>query len=207
MVRGASLTTAAPKQMLFAAGEPAREISILLEGNVALLAADDAGREIALDVVCPVQLVLPWIPVMGVRHSVSAKVIRPAQLLNIPLVDLQVELGQDGALSELLVARLSQRTRALLAQIEDLKLRTATQRLAHYLLSEAAPGQTNFDVVLPYKKHVIASQLGMTPESLSRSFAALRPLGVTMTGHRVLVGDAERLRLFCQHDFDGQASN
>lgn len=198
VLRAASVTGAAAKTSLFAAGEPASELSILLEGNVALLASDDAGREVALDVVCPGQPVLPWVPARATPYAFSAKTIRPARLLNIPLDDLRAELRRDGLLAELLVEVLSGRARDLLEQIEGLKLRTATQRLAHYILAQGERGPASFEVVLPYRKHVIASQLGMTPESLSRAFAVLRPLGVSITGQRVRVADAARLRQFCQ---------
>ncbi|HRD47354.1 MAG TPA: helix-turn-helix domain-containing protein, partial [Caulobacter sp.] len=41
--------------------------------------------------------------------------------------------------------------------------------------------------VLPHEKRVLASLLGMTPENLSRAFAALADYGVEVAGPRVSI--------------------
>ena len=54
------------------------------------------------------------------------------------------------------------------------------------------PGRTGtFD--LPTEKRLLASLLGMTPENLSRAFAALRPYGVTVNAARVTIARRDEL--------------
>jgi hypothetical protein len=48
--------------------------------------------------------------------------------------------------------------------------------------------------MLPYDKTLIAGELGLTPESLSRAFAKLRSIGVTVDASQVAVRDVARLR-------------
>ena len=49
-------------------------------------------------------------------------------------------------------------------------------------------------VTLPGGRQLIAGRLGVTPQSLSRAFAALRPLGVTGSSRTVAIADPARLR-------------
>ena len=46
----------------------------------------------------------------------------------------------------------------------------------------------------------LASVLGMTPESLSRAFKALRPYGVAVEDNRIRIADLEDLRRFAIPD-------
>jgi CRP/FNR family transcriptional activator FtrB len=49
---------------------------------------------------------------------------------------------------------------------------------------------------LPCEKSVLAGYLGMTPESLSRSFRVLRDHGVAVDGTKIHVTDGAALRGF-----------
>jgi hypothetical protein len=50
--------------------------------------------------------------------------------------------------------------------------------------------------VLQVRTAMVAGRLGVTPQSLSRAFAALRSLGVTGSGGEVPITDPARLRKF-----------
>jgi hypothetical protein len=55
-------------------------------------------------------------------------------------------------------------------------------------------------VALPYDKLLIAGQLGLTPESLSRAFARLRSIGVVVDASHVVVRDVAKLRQLANDD-------
>jgi hypothetical protein len=68
----------------------------------------------------------------------------------------------------------------------------------HGLVELCSPGcEGRAEVELPLGKVLIAAQLGMQPETLSRPLAKLRGLGVETLGNRVVVGDLGRLRAMC----------
>jgi CRP-like cAMP-binding protein len=94
------------------------------------------------------------------------------------------------------VDMLSHHWRELVGQITDLKLKSSSQRLGAYLLT-LATGPSSSEVRLPSERQLVAARLGMTPESLSRAFARLRPLGVLGHGQSVAIKDPKRLRSFC----------
>jgi hypothetical protein len=63
-----------------------------------------------------------------------------------------------------------------------------------------AEGQAHCAFALPYDKNLIAGQLGLKPESLSRAFAKLRSVGVVVDASRVVVEDLAKLRQIAADD-------
>ena len=86
--------------------------------------------------------------------------------------------------------------RMLISQLKDLKLLSATERLATLLLSLAPPGAGAVRARLPGNRSLVAGLLGVAPQSLSRAFAGLRPIGVSGGGREVTIADIGRLREF-----------
>jgi CRP/FNR family transcriptional activator FtrB len=63
-----------------------------------------------------------------------------------------------------------------------------------------------------FEKRLLASLLGMTPENLSRSIAALAAHGVTSEGRALVIQDREKLRRLAQanpliEDFSGASAS
>ena len=56
------------------------------------------------------------------------------------------------------------------------------------------------DTRLPFDKNVLAGRLGMTPETLSRAFMALKEQGVRTHNRCIYVEDVQRLRDFAAID-------
>ena len=100
-----------------------------------------------------------------------------------------------------LLATLAAQSRRMVRQLKNLKLRSTVQRLGCFLLSLSEPAPDNTAVViLPYDKQLIASQLGMTRESLSRALAALREVGVETQNDRILLKNPAGLASYCGSD-------
>jgi CRP-like cAMP-binding protein len=97
-----------------------------------------------------------------------------------------------------MIGSMSLHLHRLLAEVEQLKAKTGVQRVAEFLVSLAGIDRGECAISLPYDKLLIAGRLGLTPESLSRVFAKLKPLGVEVHASRVLVHDVARLRAYGQ---------
>jgi CRP/FNR family transcriptional regulator, dissimilatory nitrate respiration regulator len=99
-----------------------------------------------------------------------------------------------------MLGEMSFRLRGLVRQITDLKMKTTAQRLAVHLvrLTEAESGPA--EIRLPYGKKLLASQLGMQPETLSRAFLKLQPLGVrcVVSENLLRIRDVAVLREFSE---------
>ena len=81
-----------------------------------------------------------------------------------------------------------------LSTIADDRLHTAPQRVAQYLRKQCPSGARNVSFRLPYQKNLLAGQLGLAPEALSRPFSHLRRHGVSVRGRLVQVTDPEELQ-------------
>jgi hypothetical protein len=99
-----------------------------------------------------------------------------------------------------MIASVSQHLHNLVYQVEQLKAQTGVQRVAEFLVSLAGVDHGSCMIALPYDKVLIAGRLGLKPESLSRAFAKLRPLGVEVHSAHVLVQDLGKLRDYANSD-------
>ena len=77
--------------------------------------------------------------------------------------------------------------RGLVRALKNPKLRGGVERLANYLITQRVRQGGEPTITLPHEKRVLASLLGMTPENLSRAFAALADYGVEVNGPQVTI--------------------
>ena len=97
---------------------------------------------------------------------------------------------------------MSRRLHWQIAELDRLTLHNAAFRVVAYLLEQLPNTQLATAVVrLDIPKHVIASRLTITPETLSRTFATLSREGyLDMADNSVTVHDIEKLRAYGQAD-------
>ena len=79
-------------------------------------------------------------------------------------------------------------------EIETLKAQTADQRVLRFLISLCGPQPGPCSVRLPYTKGDIAASLGLKQETLSRSFARLKAVGVDIDGREAHISDVGHLK-------------
>ena len=99
-----------------------------------------------------------------------------------------------------MVASISQHMHHLVQQVEQLKAQSGVQRVAEFLASLSLAERGRCALALPYDKLLIAGQLGLKPESLSRAFAKLRTIGVIVDASHVEVKDVAKLRQLANDD-------
>ncbi|MFX7853935.1 helix-turn-helix domain-containing protein, partial [Acinetobacter baumannii] len=75
--------------------------------------------------------------------------------------------------------------RAVVKELKNQKLRSNLERLANWLLAQREDANDRGVIQLPFEKKILAAKLGMAPEVLSRSFAALAPYHVAVDGNRI----------------------
>jgi CRP/FNR family transcriptional regulator, transcriptional activator FtrB len=200
LTEGALLQRFRSETLLFRQGELPDFLHVLLEGSVQLAGASGDGRKTVVEILKPVDAFMPAAALTNKPYLVSAKVVDPARIVMLPAPALRDQITRDSGLSLAIIASLARQYRNMLRQVKDLKLRTSTQRLGCYLLDLDEEAGGNGTVELPHDKRLIAARLGMTPESLSRAFSALRKLGVEVNGHRVRLNDLPGLRQYCMPD-------
>jgi CRP/FNR family transcriptional activator FtrB len=130
----------------------------------------------------------------------SARTLEPSRLLLVPASDLRAIFRSDAEFAVSIVGELAGAFRAMARHAKNLKLRTARERIACYLLEQSllAGGAERF--VLQVEKRLVASYLGMTPESLSRALKSLEPEGVSLRGQTVTIHNRAALAAACPPD-------
>lgn len=184
--------------VLFQQGDQPEFLYILLSGRVALTGRSAEGDEAVIEFFRRGDVFIAPAVILDLPYLMSTRVLQDARILMIPAEHFRDVLARDPALNAALVKELARHWRLLIRQIKDLKLRTAPQRLAAYLLDLS--GGHGGNVLLPEERKLMAGRLGMTPESFSRAFAQLAAEGVTGRGRNVVIADAAHLRGFCAYD-------
>jgi CRP/FNR family transcriptional regulator len=178
--------------VIFAEGEPATGLWIVVAGRVRLVRISPRGREQALHVESA-GATLAEVPVFdGGGYVATALAEQDAQLLFVPRRALLDLCRRRPGIALGVIAVLARRVRSFAAVIEDLALRDVTARLARFLLTEA---RRDGDLVdLAGTREEVASRLGTVRELVSRSLAQLQVAGlVVVRGRRVQLSDERRL--------------
>lgn len=174
-------------------GETPEFFHVVLSGAVGLF-AEGPREETLIEFFGPSDGFVMAAVVLDAPYLVTARLLEESRLLMWPAAAFRAELQRNGGLAYGATVQMSSYWRTLVGQIKDLKLLSATERLCALLLSLAPRHGGSVTVSLPSGRRLIAARLGITPQSLSRAFAALRPLGVSGSGRQVAITDVDRLR-------------
>lgn len=187
-----------PGVTLIEQGAPADFIYVVLDGLVEMFATG-AGRKTTIALLRPLSAFILAAVLSDQAHLQSARTLRDSQILLIPAKKLREAMAGDVAFMRAIVAELARTYRATVRDLKNQKLRSGPERLGAWLLRfhEALGGVDEF--TLDVDKRTLAARLGMTPESLSRGFAALRSHGVASHGARIAI-QREALSSFVQPD-------
>jgi len=181
-------------------GERPEFVYIILDGRVALL-GEAAGRpETVVEFFDAGDVFIAAAVILDAPLLMSVRVVRDARIALFPAAEFRRLLAQESALALALVRQFAQYWRKLIRQIKDLKLKSAAERVAVFLLALAPAKDGAATVTLPQERKLLAAHIGVTPESLSRAFVALRAVGVGGRGRKVTIDDVARLRAFCGAD-------
>ncbi len=174
-------------------GEVPEFLHVVLSGRVGLF-GEAAGEETLVEFFGPGDAFIVPAVMLDAPNLLSARLLDEGRILMWPATVFRAQVRAHATLSYGAVLMLSGYWRTLVGQIKDLKLLSAVERLSAFLLALAPRQNTAVTVTLPGGRRLIAARLGVTPQSLSRAFAAIRPLGVSGAGRQVAIADPSRLR-------------
>lgn len=190
--------------VVFEQAETPSFAQVLIGGSVELLGI--RGREEAfVELVRPVDLLLPAAVLNRQPYLLRARVLGEARLLLIQAEIFREAVASDHAFCLAVLACQAAQFRRQVKLAKNVRLRSAEERVGCYLLrlAEATPpGQA---ARLPTEKRLIASELGMTRETFSRSLAAVARHGLRVEGDLLHAEDlvAARARFALDPLIDG----
>ena len=173
-------------------GDVADFLHVVVDGQVELFSAH-RDRETTVGVIGAGYSFIVAAVLMDRIYLKSARVLSQARILMIPADIVRRYFAEDAAFSRSLAIELALAYRGVVKELKNQKLRSSLERLANWILThDHQTGQTG-QFLLPFDKKVLASRLGMAPEVLSRSFAALGSYKVAVNGSRITIGDQQAL--------------
>jgi len=179
---------------LFFQGDRAERFYVVLGGWVKLYRSTAQGDETVLGVFGVGESFAEAAIFDQAVYPVSASIVEESRLLVVPAGPFIRQLREHGDYALKMMATMSRHMRWLVQQVERLTLKSSTERVAEFLV-RLCPQDSGAAVVhLPMDKALIAGRLGMQPETLSRSLAKLRSLGVISQGPEVRISDVAVLR-------------
>lgn len=195
-----SLLTLARNQQLFAAGDAAKSLYLVLDGQIKLSRFSRSGDEAVVHVFGPGETFAEAAMFMGGRYPVAATAVGAVRLLAISNARLRARVLARPEIAFAMLGSMAQHLKMLVGQIEQMKLMTARERTIRFLLDQCDGGTGPAAFTMPHDKALVANRLGMTPETFSRTLAQLTERGVNVKGALVSVDDVARLAAALSHE-------
>jgi CRP/FNR family transcriptional activator FtrB len=173
-------------------GDAADFLHVVVDGKVEVFSAY-RDRETTVSVLGAGQCFITAAVVLDRVYLKSARSLTPARILLVPADAVRRYFAEDAAFARCLATDLAEAYRMVVKELKNQKLRSGLERLANWLLTHCAENGNSNRLELPFGKKVLAARLGMAPEVLSRSFAALVPYEVKVSGSTIELRDVEAL--------------
>ena len=180
-------------RVLVREGMPQEYLYILLRGLLELFTGHGA-HEATLTIVSAPAVPLAEVVVHDAAALVSVRTVQASCIGRIAVDHVRQLAVKERAFADAMAGALAENWINLLREAKNLRTRTGTQRLAAWMLAMLGHAGASHEITLPFGKRVLAARLGVAAPTLSRDLARLAPLGVTVRGRRLTIGDPERLR-------------
>lgn len=180
--------------LLFSQGDTADRFFVVLAGRVNLFALTESGDQSIIEVFDPVATFAEAAMFSSGKFPLTCEVVAGSRLVHVPAGPFLKRLNENRKLAFHLMSGLSRWQMRMIHEITELKSKSPGQRLASFLLALAKDQTGAAQVRLPLTKTVLASRIGIAPESLSRALNRLKAVGVESHGREVVLTDLDALR-------------
>lgn len=189
-------------ELLFSKGDTPVGFYIVVSGQVKLALSTSHGVEKVLQIMGPGQSFGEAVMFLERPYPVHGGCLVDSVLLLVPRPAVCEAIEADPGFARRVLGGLSVRLHQLVSDLEAYSTRSAAQRLVGYLLHLREASGTEAkepaeQVSLPTSKHIVASRLNLTPETLSRVLHMLAADElISVEGRDVTIRDVERLRAY-----------
>lgn len=201
LLRGAHLLDVDKGESFLTQGQPVTRFFIVMDGWVKLFKTTPDGVEAVLQIAGRKDCVLETPFLSPSLAAVGGKAASKARLLSLSAAVLRDALARNRELAQNLLAASAARLHKLVAHFEQITLRDAQARVGWFLANlYVETGLQTEPLVLPFDKALIASYLGITPETFSRALSLFKKQGFKIEKNRVVLPDRRALCAYCDPD-------
>lgn len=179
--------------------ERSTTLFVVVAGDVELFSSR-IGHEMTMDYVRPVAPLLLGSVLCGSRYPLAARTLTETQLIKIPARKVRAVFRRNVVVARSLGFHLAARCDKTWETLKILKYRRNVAKLAHYIIEEHNRQGGLGQLRLPLPKKVLASLLGITPETLSRVFSRLKQHGVKVRGDLITLSKLHDLEVLAKTD-------
>jgi len=195
--RHSHITDMVEGESLFYQGDNATSFYLLLSGRIKLSLVSADGKEKVVEIMEAGASFAEALMFMDQPHyPVTSTALLPSRVIVVNSREFKRMLRESVDTCFLLMAAMSFRLRGLIREIDALSLDTGTVRTVSYLLRQAPPDSSRFE--LEIAKSVIASRLSVKPETFSRILKNLHEREiVSIEGRKVTIHDRDAMISIC----------
>lgn len=180
---------------LFAERDPATHFYLVISGSVRLYRLTPDGKEKVIEIIRAGETFAESVALLDKPYPVFANTIDATQMIQIPAAVIRTLMTQNTGLAIKMLASLSLRVHKFINDIHTLSMSSAQQKVAGYFLAFLSDEVAEQRISLPSKKAIVASRLGLQPETFSRVLGKMKDQGVIIEdGAEIVVLQPEKLR-------------
>jgi CRP/FNR family transcriptional regulator, cyclic AMP receptor protein len=186
-------------QVLFSEGDEGREVFVILDGQVKVVASAASGRDVILDVLDADSLLGELSAVDGEPRSAAAVALTPVTVLVVATDRFLAFLEEHGTAATVILQIVVARLRNTSLRQLQFGTSDALGRLCACLLTLhdrfGGNGEKADHVTIPLAQHEIAAMTGLSREAVVKALRALRSLGwIDMRARDLTILDEEAMR-------------
>ncbi len=163
-------------EYLFREGDRSEGFYIVQNGAINVHRVSVAGKEQVIHVFYPIESFAEATLATEGGYPADARATEPSTVLLVPKPDFIDLLRKRPELALRMLGSMSQHLRVIVGLLDDLTLKNMETRLANWILKRCPqPLRANSAIVqLDRTKRVLAAEMGITSETLSRALAKFR---------------------------------
>ena len=163
-------------EYLFREGDRSEGFYIVQEGAINVHRVGAGGKEQVIHLFRPIESFAEATLATESGYPADARATEPTTVLLVPKADFVDLLRKRPELSLRMLGSMSQHLRVIVGLLDDLTLKDIETRLANWLLKQCPRPMSNgaVEIKLDRTKRVLAAEMGITSETLSRTLAKFR---------------------------------
>ena len=181
---------------LFREGDRSEGFYIVQRGAINVHRVGAAGKEQVIHVFRPIESFAEATLATEGGYPGDARATEASTVLLVPKADFVELLRRRPELSLRMLGSMSQHLRVIVGLLDDLTLKDIETRLANWLLKHCPQPVNNsaVEIKLDRTKRVLAAEMGITSETLSRTLAKFRDQKlIRVSGRNIIVTQPRKL--------------
>lgn len=201
IAEGSALRSLQKGEMLFREGEKSEGFYVMQTGAVSIFRLTPDGREQIICIFRPPESFAEVTLATVETYPANAIALESSQVIVVNRSRFRDLIRRQPELALHMLGSMSLHLKHLVQSLQDIKGRQIEHRLAEYLLRQSPATAIGCPVAvdLQVTKKVLAGQLGVTSETLSRTFARFRDEGlIQVQGARIQIVNGAGLKAYAE---------